>query len=315
MATGPIDRHSLSPEEAFAALGNEVRTTVLLGLARADTPLSFSELRAETGIDDPGQLNYHLDQLREHFIVSTDTGYELTDRGKRIVTAVLAGAVTEVETISPTPIDVSCTYCDGTLEAAYNGERVIVACPSCDGAFGDQPTDLWDDDDVGYIGSLTLPPAGTTGRDVEALHAAAQTWGYQRFLSVANDLCPDCSAKLEANPVVCTDHDTANGICERCKRRHAVQLHSECPNCIFAFNGLFVVHLLANTELLAFFTQRGINFVSPDGNPWAKFTVDETVDSTDPLEATFTFTVDDDAISLTVDESLSVIAVEYPDPP
>lgn len=299
-----------SPEEAFAALGSAARTTLLHELAEADRPLSFSTLRRRSEIDDPGRLNYHLDQLRGTFVTHGDEGYTLTDRGRRIVTAVLAGAVTGADPIEPTPIDIGCTYCDATVEVAYDGERLIVACPACEGAFGDRDLEPWGSRSVGYIGSLGIPPAATVGRDAAALHHAAQTWGYQRFLLVANDLCPDCASPLEADPVVCADHEASDGLCSTCDRHYAVHLHSECPTCIFSFDGQFVVYLLSVTELVAFLAARGINFVAPEDNPWARFTVDEVVESTAPLRVSYTVSVGDDAISLTVDETLTVVDVE-----
>jgi hypothetical protein len=86
---------SLPPEEAFAVLGNEIRVDVLRTLAAADEPLAFSELYDRVDVADSGQFNYHLDQTLGHFVVDGDDGYRLADPGRRVVEAVLSGAVTD----------------------------------------------------------------------------------------------------------------------------------------------------------------------------------------------------------------------------
>lgn len=68
--TSPTDKGDafLSPDEAFAVLGNETRMEILQSLGEAERPLVFSELREAVEIDDPGQVNYHLNQLKRHFV-------------------------------------------------------------------------------------------------------------------------------------------------------------------------------------------------------------------------------------------------------
>jgi hypothetical protein len=50
----------------------------------------------------------------------------------------------------------------------------------------------------------------------------------------------------------------------------------------------------------------GIDPISPDA---FHLTAEETIHSTDPFEGSFTFSADADAITLTVNDSLSVIEV------
>ncbi|MEF8853449.1 MAG: hypothetical protein V5A28_13715 [Haloarculaceae archaeon] len=85
-----------------------------------------------------------------------------------------------------------------------------------------------------------------------------------------------------------------------------------CPNCHYPPTSIAPGVLLANTELLAFLTARGINPFAPESLSRASQALahyDEEIVSVDPLEAHLTFTADGDAITLTLDDSLSVVDV------
>jgi hypothetical protein len=72
------------------------------------------------------------------------------------------------------------------------------------------------------------------------------------------------------------------------------------------------VCLTASTEFLAFVTSHGINPLAPSSlDIWGAAIGDyeENVLSTDPFEARFTFSIDDDLLTLTVDEDLTVVDV------
>lgn len=53
----------LTPEEAFAVLGNEIRVDILRALWEAGEPLAYSELQERIGVCDSGRFNYHLRKL------------------------------------------------------------------------------------------------------------------------------------------------------------------------------------------------------------------------------------------------------------
>jgi hypothetical protein len=96
--SGDGDSERLSPDDAFATLGNETRLGILQTLGRAGEDLSFSVLRDRVGVEDSGQFNYHLEQLVGHFVRKTEDGYQLRRAGRRVVEAVLSGAVTDAPT-------------------------------------------------------------------------------------------------------------------------------------------------------------------------------------------------------------------------
>lgn len=310
MTTGDTgsEPSTLAPDDAFAVLGEETRLSILQSLGEADGPLAFGELRDRVGYDTAGNFSYHLDRLAGHFVEKTDDGYALRQAGRRVVEAILSGAVTEAPVLAPTQIDQCCQYCGAPVEASFQEERVIVTCTGCAGAYGDS---------VGTVGrpilgALPLPPAGVQGRTVGEILQAAYTWGGLDVMAVAGDVCPRCGATVDTSVRLCETHEADDSLCEACDRRFAVTLAIECTNCIYDERGAFGVALLANTELLAFITTHGVNPITPSSlSTWGAVIgdYDEEVLSTDPFEARFTFTIDDDALTLTVDDNLSVVDV------
>lgn len=302
-----------SPDEAFATLGNETRLSILRALGAADGPLPFSDLFDRVDVDDSGQFNYHLDRVVGHFVRKTDTGYELRQAGRRVVEAVLSGAVTDEPVVERTRLDQPCHYCDAPLEVTYRQDRVLTYCTDCPGR-NQQPAGIPDAPAEGYLGSLPLPPAGVHGRTPSEVYEAAWTWANLEFLSEASGVCSRCSAALDESISVCEDHATGE-ICERCGNRHAVQFHADCPNCINDLHGPFVLKLVADTHLLAFLTAHGLNPIAPSRDSLAaidRVHMDyaEEVRSVEPFEARFTFSADGDTLSLTVEDDLETVDVE-----
>lgn len=306
------DTTILSPDEAFATLGNETRMAILQALGEADEPRSFSELREKVGMSDSGQFNYHLDQLTGHYIRKTDDGYELLQAGRRVIEAVLSGTVTEVPDFESTQIDTSCPECGAPTEVRYDATEprpVRHYCTQCAGF-----ADWFEPADHGALGTYPLPPAGLHGRTPQEVQEAGSAWEHLEYLSAVIDLCPRCSAPVEHSITACESHDPIDGVCDNCNRRYAAQLSSGCPNCLFDLEDQFAATIaLRSVEMLAFLTTHGIN---PITDPiWASVIspAEEQILSTDPFEARFTFTLDDDTLTLTVDEDLSVAATERDD--
>lgn len=294
----------LSPDDAFTALGNEIRMGILRTLSQAQTPMSFTELRTQVGMRDPGHFQYHLKQLLGHFIDQTDDGYTLLRAGEQVIMAVLSGVVTDDPEFGPTPTDLTCWYCGGMIEVSYCQERATAHCSQCLGVYGDSIKS----GERTRLGYMYLPPAGIEGRTPAEVYLAALTWRSRDILAWGNRICPHCSAPLENNVQFCDEHDPSHGLCELCDRRYGVEFHTRCSNCIFEMNAMFAVYLLANTELREFLLRHGFDSFAPTPDQYAAlFPYDENVLSTDPFNAQFTFTIDDSAITLEVDENLHVV--------
>ena len=306
------DSDRLPPDEAFATLGNETRLGILQALGRASEDLSFSELRERVGVDDSGQFNYHLEQLVGHFVRKRAEGYQLRRAGRRVVEAVLSGAVTDAPDLDRTRVDETCELCGAPIEVARDGGSIAMYCTECAGryshAYGEDRTGRRADD--GYLGRLPLPPAGLRNRTPTEVLRAAWTWGNLEIFAMSAGICPRCSATVDHTLRVCEDHDASDGLCAECRGRQAVRLTVSCTNCIFGSGGIFSIDLVSNTDLLDLLTDHGLNPVVPDSIRRVNEVhgdYEETLISRDPFRARFTFDVDGDTLALTVDDDLEVV--------
>jgi DNA-binding HxlR family transcriptional regulator len=314
---------TLSPDDAFAVLGNDTRMDILRALGETEDSLSFSELRERVGLRDSGQFNYHLDQLEGHFVSKTDEEYELSQRGRRVIQAVLSGAITQAPTLEPTEIDARCYHCNDPIMVDYKQEGVGIYCTGCSGNF-EPPREhlaerLGSEElaaELGVIGANGLPPAGILDRSPSEMLQAATAWTHMKMFYEWADLCPRCSASMDQSADICETHDANDGVCEACGGQQAIIHESQCTNCNFKGRRLFSLRLFGHTEFLHFVTGHGLNPIAPS-NPlsfWGHFTpYEEEIISTDPFKAKFTFTIGEDAITLTVDDSFLVVDVtEHP---
>jgi DNA-binding HxlR family transcriptional regulator len=307
----------VTPDEAFALLGDETRLSILRALGAADGALRFSELRERVGAADSGRFNYHLGELAGQFVEKTEDGYALARAGRRVVEAVLAGAVTDAPGFDRTGVDQSCRYCGAPVEADWTDGSVRLFCTDCDGTYGEEhSSDGGRTAPDGYLGRLPLPPAGLEGRTPDEAVRAAWTWANLEIMALSSGLCPRCAATVETAVYVCDDHDPGDGVCAACDRRHEVGVGFQCTNCILHTGGALSVGLVARTPLLDALTDAGHNPVAPDSIDAVDGVHDdygEEVLSTDPFRARLTFDVDGDRLALTVDDDLAVVETTRPD--
>lgn len=301
----------LSPDAAFKVLGNEIRIQILQTLGDADGPLSFTVLRNRIGLKRGGQFNYHLDQLVGHFVTKSDAGYELRAPGSRVVKAVLSGAVAESPATEREKIDQSCQLCGASIVVRYHEDAVETFCTECAGMW-----DRHETGEVGYLGRKLLPPAGVADRGSEEMYRAAWIWTNLDFFAIASGLCPSCSAPLGRRVQVCDDHSPEDDLCQVCDHRYATRLRVNCTNCILELRGSLPMGVANERGILDFLTDHDLNPLSPDSiAPVQQFfsDYDEEILSADPLRAELTFDVEGDSMTLTVDNTLSVIDVDRTD--
>lgn len=294
---------SLAPDEAFSVLGNETRLGILQTLAEAESPLTFSELYDRIEYDPSTNFSYHLQKLEGHFVQKTDQGYELGQAGTRVVQAVLSGTVTESPRLERTRIDHRCEFCGAPTEISYTGGILGLYCTECSSA----ATESWPDEFQGFIRGQPLPPAGLQSRTADEIYRTAAVRGYLQGVSIANDICPECSAPLDYSIDKCNDHQHEADFCEACGRRWPVLVVNRCTNCTIEGGIRLRTYVLTSVEVLAFLTTHGMNPLAPSKEPWAELDAYyETVRSMEPFEVRVTISVDGDAISVSVDEELSV---------
>lgn len=312
MADEHTQQSRLTPDEAFSALGNEIRVGILRTLGDANVPLAFSDLYDRLAVEDSAQFNYHLDKLVGHFVRKTEEGYALGRPGRRVVESILAGAVTEAPDMSRTSVEDTCPDCDSGLEMQWRAGNVELFCPSCDSRW----ERAWgrvgapEEAQSGYLGRLPFPPAGLDGRSPPAVLQAAYTWTNLEFLAVASEMCPRCAATVERDLFVCEAHDPDPGPCPNCESAYAARMTATCTNCIYQIGAAASWGVIASPRLLSFLLEHGLNPVAPE-SAWTLDRVinecDVQVHSTAPARVEFGFTVGEDNLALEVDENLTVL--------
>jgi len=309
MTSEPVDSERLAPDEAFALLGNETRIEILRALGEADGALAFSELFDRVEYDDPSNFNYHLKKLADHFVHETGGGYVLRQAGRRVIEAVLAEALADDAVVERTRVEWPCFLCGAPVEVSYRDDHVGLYCSACGGT-RDATSPTADGRSVGsddVLGYLDLPPAGATDRTPADVLQAASVWTTTAAMALARGVCPRCSAAVECSVRACEDHDATDGRCEACGQRFAVAMHYRCTNCILVERSPFSMYLLDDADLIEFMVAHDVDLFTPNG--FHMSALEETVLSTEPFEARFTFTVDGDSLTLTVDDDLSVVDV------
>ncbi len=301
----------MSPDDAFAALGNETRIETLRVLGDADRPLPFSELKDRVGMRDSGQFNYHLDELRGHFVRQVESEYVLSQTGQRVVEAILSGTVTDAPVVEPTEIDQECHFCGGTVAISYQQEQVDIHCTECDGRLGEslESSTLDLPADFGWLGALPLPPAGVRDRDPEEVLLAATTLGQSEYVAASQGVCPRCSATVSRELRACPDHHADDGICSTCGHRREVLFSARCRVCNFATGGGPVMALFSDADFLSHLLAHGINPVAPDSTMelyGALHNYDVEIDGPDATRVTITHTLGDDTFTKTLGDELPV---------
>lgn len=304
----PSLRSPVTTDGAFAVLGNETRIRILDTLGVAEGPLSFSELRDRVGVADSGQFNYHLDKLDGVFVVKREEGYELLQPGRRVVEAIYAGVLTDELGVERIQVDHPCEHCGAPVDVRVAPGSIERYCTSCPGTYSrsstsgrSRPTGR------GYLGKLSLPPAGFQGRTAEEIYHAAQVWGHLEFLAIANGVCPRCSAAIERSVDPCTDHDAdGDDLCHACGNRYQIAVRAECTNCIYEGMGGIGILTFGHPAVQAFKVNHGVNLVAPSPGDTPLSEREEEVLSIDPFAARITYQYHGDSLTLTVDEDLAV---------
>lgn len=304
------DVGSLSPDEAFQTIGNEIRLEILLVLAE-DGPQSFSELFDRVEVSDSGQFNYHLDQLTDHFIRKADEGYQLQETGRRVIEAIYSGVITELPTAERYELDRACWRCGAPIEINCRPGSVEFFCTDCPGTYGRMSRDgSVESAETGYLGRLFFPPAGFQDRNPDEVYRAAQIWGGLESFHLAKRICPRCAGKLDYALHACEDHDATDDLCGVCAREDQVMYYVDCINCTFEATGHSGVFLQTHPDVLALQIANGADPIEQENVSAAK---DWEILATEPFHGRCTYTFAGDELVLEVDADLNIQTVSAPD--
>ncbi|MFC4552597.1 MULTISPECIES: ArsR/SmtB family transcription factor [Halorussus] len=266
---------SLSPDEAFAVLGDETRIAILRSLfERPYEPMTFSELREAVGMADSGQFNYHLNKLVGQFVRKTEEGYELRLAGWQVLGAILSGTYTESGNVEPVEADHPCRRCGGVVVATYEDERMTIRCTDCDEQYS----------------SAGVPPGVLDGFEREELVDRFDRFMRGLVAQARLGVCVSCSGRMDAevltdpDPEIGVDVESIPGVVYRCRR---------CPEVVSASFGSA---LLDHPEIVAFHWEHGVDLRHVPSWTLAWLTDDHaTVESEDPLRVRLVVELGDEA--------------------
>jgi hypothetical protein len=287
--------------EVFAVLADDTRVAILQALWETeDYEASFSELRDAVGMRDSGQFNYHLDKLVGPFVAKTEDGYELTQAGKQINGAIEAGAYTVTGTFDPIPLESPCPTCRGDQTLRYEDDTVHVECDGCQARY-----------------QFGVPPAAFAGYDREEIPAVASRYLRTKVRGLHSGFCPFCGGRVDPTVGAVADLDdideppaeVSNALAEQIETIPLIEF--ACQQCEAAPRTGLYFTLLDHPAVAGFFYDHGINV--EDRSVWDFPDMDpdhQIVRSRDPFRASVTYEADGDALTVVVDEHLSVVDIE-----
>lgn len=293
-ADADLAAEGLSPEEAFALLGDRTRVAILRALADAereawdnDAAVSFSDLYEQVDANNTSQFAYHLDKLSGVFLTKTADGYTLTYAGEVVVRAIRAGTYHDRIEFGPVPVESHCIACEAeTLEAVYE-TFLEVQCPDCG-------TKL-----------LTCPltPQQVRERTHEEVLSSCEVAARTRYRLALSGICEECSGRAEGS-VRRIDSPVGE-----------VHLHvSECTGCGHAVSMPPAMALFYHPAVVGFLWDHGID---ADEIPlWERFARvveqwETEVLRDDPFQAQVTITHGDERLQATIEgDDLDVTRVE-----
>lgn len=286
---GGPDGDRLDVTEAFSLLADGTRAEIVGTLhdGPVDPPVEFSTLYDHVDVADTARFNYHLGELRPHFVAKGEDGYDLTAAGRRLARAVVAGTYTAVPEFGPFEVDGRCYACDEpALSGTYADEVFRIDCGDC----GES------------VLAVRVPPTVARGRDPREFVDAFERWSREQVRAARRGICPDCGGPVD--PQVVDDLQDAVAF--------DAAAAFECAVCgreaVTSFGSLAYRH----PPVRAFHRRRG-NPIE-DRRTWE---VDQfvsgrgvEVESRDPWLVRVTFHADGDACHVDVDGNLAVVRTE-----
>jgi hypothetical protein len=271
--------------DAFSLLAHDIRLDIVLALldnwaAVHTEPQSYSALMSAVGMEDSGKFNYHLDRLLGVYVAKVEDGYVPTASATALYRAVLAHRPT-ASADRTAELDTPCPHCGGTLIEEYERSFFTLDCTDCDG---------WE--------GMTYPFPQNGLRDwtgADRFHAVTRRAAHHIGLAQTGQ-CPYCAGHV----AVALDPDWAEGTepavtmaCETCSWTVGVSVLTAVQFVPRVAGALLVIGLER-----PFPEQRLTDLVT------------DSTRSSDPPRIELTVETAEGAVTITVDDDLSVVSVE-----
>lgn len=281
---------SADPDTVFSLVADQTRFELLRALMDAEGPVRFSDLRERVGIADSGRFNYHLNQLIDRFVLDADEGYTLTPAGRRLVGGVISGIYTTTFEDKRLEIDDgSCMRCGNSLEVVFESSFVTVSCQSCPLDVTQQP----------------IPPAIFENQPLERAPEIIDRWIKQHIYETTLGFCLNCKSHLENTIKPVAEYPEETLLTEEGVEAY---VHHRCTACGTEFSGTVPIWILLHPAVSKFHYNHGINI--RETPLWSLEWLDiglSRIEQTDPLEVVVPIELDDETLSVTVDDSGTVI--------
>ncbi|WP_440010040.1 DUF7351 domain-containing protein [Halomicrococcus sp. SG-WS-1] len=280
------DNASVSPEDAFSVLGNELRTAILQAFAEAERDgtngLTFTAIYDRVPVDSTSQLSYHLDMLDEIFLYKDDQEYALTQAGDKVVRAILSGTYSERPSFESTRLEGRCPACESvSLRADYRERGLVVVCTDCDT----------------QIVVYDLPPAEAKDRSSTEILRSCDQRIHHEYATALRGTCTACGGRTSVE----IDSEDGPGSTEHyCIAR--------CRSCYRQVFAPLYVRLLYHPAVVVFYWKRDVDIssvpfweISEYVRNWSTEVIEEC-----PFRAHVTVAYEDAETQLTVDGTLDV---------
>ncbi|SNZ15232.1 Helix-turn-helix domain-containing protein [Natronoarchaeum philippinense] len=275
----------LLPAEVFSILGNDTRVDILRGLLELDAderPVSFTDLFEQVDVEDSANFSYHLRQLTGHFIKQSDAGYEFRYPGRKVVSSIFTGTLTERTQLGFFPVDGACYDCEGDLHGWYVDDTLTIGCTDCGAVQVSYP----------------FPSGGLDDRTTDDLLEAFHHYVRHHYCLAADGVCPECTGAIETSLVRDPDEEDLD-----------VAVEHVCQRCQYRLQSTVGVTLLDHAETLVFHANRGVDLnTEPFWNfDWCVSDHRTTVVSEDPLRVEVAIPCSGDELEVRIDDSVSVV--------
>ncbi len=281
----------MSPSDVFATLGNDTRVEILralLELGADDEPVSFTDLFEQVDIEDSANFSYHLRKLAGHFVKQGDDGYEFRYPGRKVVSSIFTGTLTERAQVGFFPAEGTCYACDGDLHGWYVDDTLSIGCTDC-----------------GTVQvSYPFPSGALDDREPEDFLQAFHHYVRHHYCLAADGVCPECTGSVDTTLVRDPEEDDLD-----------VAVTHRCGRCGYRLRSTVGVTLLDDADVLVFHSKRGVDLnTAPFWQfDWCVSDARTEIVSEEPLRVQLTLPCDGDALRVLVDESVTVVETEIVD--
>lgn len=279
----------LPPDEVFELLAHGTRFSILEHLNNSNGGLTFAELRARVGIDDPGRFNYHLQKLTGRFVRKDSDSYELTGSGRRLVGAVLSGTYTKALSGGRISMNAACLNCGEPMETRFEQDEVSIYCPACGMTYTE----------------VELSPGVLEGHSREEVPKVVDRWLRRNQAAAERGFCYNCDGRIETTVETVSEEESMD--CVDAPAPH-VTVRYDCGRCNLQWYSAVPVALLSHPAVVSFHYEHGIDVrdVRPWELDWPRPGV-STVTNQQPLRIEVPISLDEETLVLKVDASLEVV--------